>query len=268
MNSEVLREEIDPTFQLAIWGYSIASLALVDSNFAEEAKGQLRKIIESLESKNLYLKTHIQNQKVRLSLLYNLYNHFFQDTTFYQKSNALVLNLYQEIRDRENYYQNIDLFKSSTLISNPELQLSFTIYKDHHNEDLNSISQKWQTAIRKTNINKSDIETTQNLNWNLIFLSGINKSLADSLYQKYNSIDKLIKKKPEIKQETLLATAAARAIQDTPDFTKLVRYIKKNAQPTYEGNHLHFDKLNLTENTLLLFAKVCRFQELMEKHKE
>jgi hypothetical protein len=263
-NPENLGGEEDQTFQPAIWGYAIASLALVDSNFTEEAKGQLRKIITILETKNLNSSEEIQNQKVRLSLLYNLYNQIFQDTTFYQKSEDLISNLYWEIKDRGKYYQNIDLFNSSSLISNPELHLSFAIYKDHNNEDLNSISQKWLAAIRKTTINKSDIETIENLNWNLIFLSGINKPLADSLFQRFNSIDKLIKKESEIKQGTLLVTTAARAVQNASDFTKLVRYIKKNAQQTYEGNHLHFDKLNLTENTLLLFAKVCRFQGLMQ----
>lgn len=260
-------KEEDKNFQQAIWGYSIASLALVDSNFTQEAQEQLKFIIKNLETKIFGYNKKIQNQQARLSLFYNIYDCLFQDTTFHKKSYDLMIKLFQEIEEEEYYYRDVELFHSLSLASNPELHLSFAIFNKFSTTNFKTNSQKWLTAFRKTINQEPENETTKNLNWNTIFLSGINNPLADSLFQKFNQIDEFIKKKPEITLELLIATAAARAVEDRANFIKLVRFIKKNAQPTYEGSYLFYDKLDLTENTLFLFAKVCRFHELMLRNK-
>lgn len=263
LNYSEMPDQMEQTFQQTIWGYSIASLALVDSNFTSEAKIQLRKIIKNLEVKKNSTNDESKIQQVRLSLLYNLFELLFQDKDFQQKSRLLITKFSQEINDNEKYDPDAILSPSSTLFSTPELHLSFAIFDKLNLTDFSASSKKWIAALRKITLSDLNEAMIKSLNWNIIFLSAINKPLADTLFQNIASIDELIKKESKINPEIIFAAVAARAVNDTINYAKLIRKIKRSGRPTFQGNYLSYYNLNLTENTLVLFAKVCRFYELL-----
>ena len=155
---------------------------------------------------------------------------------------------------------------------------SFLLYDKLNSTSLSRITESGISILKKESCSESEMiqEPLSEKSWTIIFLSAIASHLAEELYQnlkeEYFDIytKKLINNQkstdlwPENKKVVFMA-AAAHVVHDTTGFSQFIRTASRIGKPIYEKNDLHYETSNLLGDTFMLFAKVCRFPELLQK---
>jgi hypothetical protein len=248
--------------QLAFFSYSITSLAIVDSNFVNEAQEMFDKILYKMLGSNISEDDSEPEYQVHLSLMLNLYQYVTGKTTFIEQNQKTTLDLFEKLSQ-----PNLDSFRfSSTDIS--VALLSFFIYDKLNRASLSELTESWLQKFRSEKWTKPQIA------WNIIFLSAITDSFSQQLYQNFKEehfeeFTKISMSKKDstnlwpVNKNLVYAATSARAMNDTSGFSQLINIVSRVGNPTYKGNNLYFSNSNLLGDTIILFSKVCRFSELL-----
>jgi len=250
--------------QLAFFSYSIASLAIVDSKFVNEAQKMFDKILYKMQDSKISADENELEYQAHLSLMLNLYQYVTGRTTFDEQNQKTTLDLFEKLSQ-----PNLDSSRFSSSDISVAL-LSFYIYDKLNRTSLSEITESWLQKFR------SEKWTESQISWNLIFLSTIADSFSQQLYQNFKeeyfeeftqismSKDYSTNLWPANKNLVYAATAA-RAMNDSSGFSQLISIVSRVGNPTYEDNNVYYSNSNLLGDTIILFSKVCRFSELLKQ---
>jgi len=288
-------------FQIAFFFYATACMIYRDPGFDPEAPDVLERLLLKYQErpvwedwvKDGYGKNPLERNNMmyrgHLSLMLNLYQAITGDPRYADQAQTVTLRLHQEALEHpfvgvpcepDNYY----------IACNSVSQLSYRFYDKLHGTRLSQIRFPWLNWIRKHMRNpKTGLLGTvyhpstgqvewhhpaRHNGWDILFLSAVQPDFADTLYQAYR--EHLIRsfagmgwavKNPggfwPDKGGTGFAFGAAHAESDSATFRLFLRSLKVFAKPMWLNGRLHYQRSDLLGDTILLFAKVVCFRELL-----
>ncbi len=288
-------------FQIAFFFYSVCSMAYLDPDFDEEIPQTLRLLLAKMQQRPVWedwltdgfgedpLKQNNMMYRGHLALMFNLYEYVTGDTQYSARAKQITGALHDELLQHpfygvlcepDNYY----------IACNSVAQLSYLFYDRLHGTQLSAVRTPWLAWIRKNMRERSGLlatvyhpregtkeryQTARHNGWDLVFLRTIAPQFADSLYAKFR--EQMIRsvagfawaaKRPggfwPDAPGTGFAMAAAHAMKDTVLFGKFLRALQLGGGPVREDGRLFYRRSNLLGDTILLFAKVCCFDELLK----